>query len=42
MRSISDAIEREEKTLRWKMRAKIGTSRKWYNVVEEVQRDTIS
>jgi len=40
--AIDDAIEREPKTLRWKMRAKIGTSRKWYNVVEEVQRDTIS
>jgi len=39
---INDAIENEPKTLRWKMRAKVGTSRKWYNVVEEVQRDTIS
>lgn len=39
---INDAIEKEPKTLRWKMRAKVGTSRKWYNVVEEVQRDTIS
>jgi len=40
--SISEAIEKQEKSLRWKMRAKIGTTRKWYNVVEEVQRDTIS
>jgi len=40
--AVDDAIEKEPKTLRWKMRAKIGTSRKWYNVVEEVQRDTLS
>jgi hypothetical protein len=40
--AISDAIEKEPKTLKWKMRARVGTSRKWYNVVEEVQRDTIS
>lgn len=39
---ISDAIEKEPKALKWKMRAKVGTSRKWYNVVEEVERDTIS
>jgi len=24
------------------MRGKIGTARKWHNVVEEVQRDTLS
>jgi hypothetical protein len=40
--TISDAIEKEPKTLKWKMRAKVGTARKWYNVVEEVQRDTLS
>jgi len=40
--TISEAIEKEPKTLRWKMRAKVGTARKWYNVVEEVQRDTLS
>jgi len=40
--TITDAIEREPKTLKWKMRARVGTARKWYNVVEEVQRDTIS
>jgi len=40
--AISEAIEKEPKTLKWKMRSKVGTSRKWYNVVEEVQRDTIS
>jgi hypothetical protein len=39
---INDAIEKEPKGLKWKMRAKVGTARKWYNVVEEVQRDTIS
>jgi hypothetical protein len=39
---ISQAIEKEPKSLKWKMRAKVGTSRKWYNVVEEVQRDTLS
>jgi hypothetical protein len=40
--AISDAIEKEPKTLKWKMRSKVGTARKWYNVVEEVQRDTLS
>ena len=40
--AISEAIEKEPKTLKWKMRAKVGTARKWYNVVEEVQRDTLS
>ena len=39
---ISQAIEKEPKNLKWKMRAKVGTSRKWYNVVEEVERDTLS
>jgi hypothetical protein len=39
---ISQAIEKEPKSLKWKMRAKVGTSRKWYNVVEEVERDTLS
>ena len=40
--AISDAIEKEPKTLKWKMRARVGTAKKWYNVVEEVQRDTLS
>jgi len=40
--TISQAIEKEPKSLKWKMRAKVGTARKWYNVVEEVQRDTLS
>jgi hypothetical protein len=39
---IGEAIEKEPKSLKWKMRAKVGTARKWYNVVEEVERDTIS
>ena len=40
--AIRNAIEQEPKTLKWKMRGKIGTARKWHNVVEEVQRDTLS
>jgi len=32
-------IENEPKSLKWKMRAKIGTSRKWYADVEEVVRE---
>jgi len=31
-------IESEPKSLRWKMRAKVGTRRKWYDEVEEVER----
>jgi hypothetical protein len=31
------AIEKEPKTLRWKMRAKIGTKIQWYRKVEEIQ-----
>jgi hypothetical protein len=31
-------VEEEPKTLGWKMRAKIGTSKKWYRDVEEVRR----
>jgi len=33
------SIEGAPKTLQWKLRAKIGTTKKWYNVVEEVNRD---
>lgn len=36
---LQDKIEKEPKTLQWKLRAKVGASVKWYNVVEEVQRD---
>jgi hypothetical protein len=28
-------IEKEPKSMRWKLRAKIGTRKKWYNDVEE-------
>ena len=42
LKAIADAVEKEPKTLKWKMREKIGTSKQWYNVVEEVQRDNLS
>jgi len=32
-------IEEKPKTLAWRLRAKVGPSVKWYNLVEEVQRD---
>jgi hypothetical protein len=35
---LLQVVEREPKTLGWKMRAKIGTSKKWYREVEEVRR----
>ncbi len=35
---ILEAIEREDKSLKWRMRAKIGTRKKWYQEVEEVIR----
>jgi hypothetical protein len=31
-------IEEQPKSLRWKLRARIGTSQRWYNEVEEVER----
>jgi hypothetical protein len=31
-------MEAEPKSFRWKMRAKVGTSKKWYDDVEEVER----
>jgi hypothetical protein len=31
-------MESEPKSFKWKMRAKVGTSKKWYNDVEEVER----
>jgi len=34
--TLLDAIESAPKTLKWKLRAKIGTKQKWYNEVEEV------
>lgn len=35
---ILDAVEREEKSLNWRLRAKIGEKKKWYKDVEEVYR----
>jgi len=32
------AIEDEPKSLKWKMRSKIGTSKRWYTEVEELVR----
>jgi hypothetical protein len=36
---IHQRIEAAPRTMAWKMRARVGPSVKWYNVVEEVQRD---
>lgn len=36
---LQSTIEAAPKTFQWKMRAKIGPSKKWYNAVEEVVRD---
>jgi len=35
---ILEKIEKEPKSMKWKMRAKIGPSKKWYKEVEEVIR----
>jgi len=35
---ILDFIDREPKTMGWKLRAKIGTKKKWYKEVEEISR----
>jgi hypothetical protein len=32
-------VENAPKTLQWKLRAKVGPAKKWYNAVEEVQRE---
>jgi len=37
---LLQVIENEPKSLKWKMRAKIGTSKKWYVDVEEIVRET--
>ena len=37
VKKLMDAIDAEPKTLMWKLRAKVGTAVKWYNVVEEIQ-----
>jgi hypothetical protein len=39
IKKLKEPIEAQPKTLQWKMRSKIGTSKLWYNKVEEVQRD---
>jgi len=36
---IQTLIEKQPKTLQWKLRSKVGTTKRWYNTVEEVQRD---
>jgi hypothetical protein len=36
MQKLMDAIDAAPKTRTWKLRAKVGTAVKWYNVVEEV------
>jgi len=38
IKEITDVIEKYPKTFQWKMRARIGTKKKWYNEVEEVVR----
>ena len=35
------AIENVPKSLRWKLRARVGTSKIWYNEVEEVEQNTL-
>ena len=36
--NLLHSIENVPKTLKWKFRAKVGTSKRWYNEVEEVER----
>jgi hypothetical protein len=38
--ALITAIEDQPKGMKWKMRARIGTKKKWYNEVEEVERAT--
>jgi hypothetical protein len=38
MKDLMNLMESMPKSLKWKMRAKIGTKARWYNVVEEVVR----
>lgn len=38
IKKLLQDIENEPKTLRWKLRARVGPSKKWYNEVEEVER----
>jgi hypothetical protein len=36
---LNSIIESTPKTFQWKLRAKVGPAKKWYNFVEEVQRE---
>jgi hypothetical protein len=36
MDTLLDRIEREPKSRRWKLRAKIGERKRWYTLPEEV------
>ena len=36
---LHELVDKTPKSLQWKLRARAGPSIKWYNVVEEVQRD---
>jgi hypothetical protein len=38
IQKLLKVIDDQPKTLGWKMRAKVGTSKKWYRDVEEVRR----
>jgi hypothetical protein len=38
VKALGEAIESVSKTLSWKMRARVGESRKWYNEVEDLYR----
>jgi hypothetical protein len=38
LRELSGAIDSAQKTLAWKLRARVGESRKWYNEVEDLYR----
>ena len=35
---LLEAVEKEPKSLGWKLRAKVGPAKKWYTEVEEVER----
>ena len=35
---LLEMIEKEPKSVGWKLRARVGTKKKWYNDVEEVER----
>ena len=37
--NLMGLIDKQPKSMQWKLRAKVGTTKRWYNTVEEVQRD---